>query len=192
MNWPYFALRLVVASAIGIAALLTIGLGSVLQTLMIGLTMSFGSQTAVLVARVLDGDTKVSIAHTMVWFALAGAAATIAIVVAPEVKGPILYLEVNELVQSPLEHLDRPRKLHGFVELMKSRTSFVVHKDGKRLQVQLRGPAPELLQDRAEIVATGRLQRQGDELVFVADEVIAKCPDTYQTPEGPRPAAEFR
>jgi cytochrome c-type biogenesis protein CcmE len=195
MKWQSFALRVVVGSAIGIAFLLTTGFGSLLQTFSIGLAMSFASQAAVFAARRLAGDDEASLAGLTGCVVLAGAAAVIAVMLSSSTteRGPLRYLKVNELVAEPSRHLDRPRKLHGFVEIgMKDRSSFVLHENGQRVRVEFGGPAPTVLQERAEVVATGRLRQQGGELVFIADEVMAKCPDTYQTPQGPRPAAQFR
>jgi cytochrome c-type biogenesis protein CcmE len=39
---------------------------------------------------------------------------------------------------------------------------------------------PDLFKDGAEVVLEGEMQRQGTELVFVADNVLAKCPSKFE------------
>ena len=50
---------------------------------------------------------------------------------------------------------------------------------------------PDTFADRAELIATGRLVKR-DGYVFEATDVIAKCPSTYNTKDGPKPASMFR
>lgn len=46
-----------------------------------------------------------------------------------------------------------------------------------RLQVQYVGPLPDLLQNEAQAIMTGRL---GEDGVFYADELLLKCPTRYE------------
>ncbi len=39
---------------------------------------------------------------------------------------------------------------------------------------------PDLFKDGAEVVVEGRLQGRGGDAVFVADNVMAKCPSKFQ------------
>ncbi len=39
---------------------------------------------------------------------------------------------------------------------------------------------PDLFKDGAEVVVEGRLEGHGDATVFVADNVMAKCPSKFQ------------
>jgi cytochrome c-type biogenesis protein CcmE len=46
-----------------------------------------------------------------------------------------------------------------------------------RLKVAYTGPKPDLLQDEAQAIMTGRL---GEDGVFYADELLLKCPTKYE------------
>ncbi|MBM3144899.1 MAG: cytochrome c maturation protein CcmE [Chloroflexi bacterium] len=46
-----------------------------------------------------------------------------------------------------------------------------------RLQIIYEGPMPDLLQDEAQAIMTGRL---GDDGIFYADELLLKCPTKYE------------
>jgi cytochrome c-type biogenesis protein CcmE len=48
---------------------------------------------------------------------------------------------------------------------------------GAVLMVEHNGPMPDLLQDEAQAIMTGRL---GDDGVFQADELLLKCPTKYE------------
>jgi cytochrome c-type biogenesis protein CcmE len=77
--------------------------------------------------------------------------------------------------------------------------SFVLEKNGARLRVFSRGPAPDTFKDRAEIVATGHLVPARDMVslsnrlalhddaayVLDATDLMAKCPDHYDAPALP-------
>ena len=60
--------------------------------------------------------------------------------------------------------------------------------DSPRVQVVYVGPKPDLLQDRAQAIVTGKL---GEDGVFYADELLLKCPTRYEeasfTPAAPQP-----
>jgi len=175
------------------------GFGSILQTFVIGLTVSLGAQGAVFAVRKLGGDSTVS------WllaggFAVAAAGAAISVVmIADAPPMPLRFQNVDALLESP--RAGARVKVHGYVETGsiqrrivggESETQFVMHEHGKRVAVQLRGPVPDTFAERAEVVVTGNLQRASGDFVLVADELMAKCPSTYNTQDGPRPAAQFR
>ena len=46
-----------------------------------------------------------------------------------------------------------------------------------RVEVIYNGPMPDLLQDEAQAIMTGRL---GDDGIFYADELLLKCPTKYE------------
>lgn len=47
----------------------------------------------------------------------------------------------------------------------------------QRLLVQYNGPKPDLLRNEAQAILTGRMSAEG---VFVADELLLKCPTKYE------------
>ena len=68
----------------------------------------------------------------------------------------------GSIVVSNADHLDR---------------RFVIHEGGQSLPVEYRGVTPDTLVDDAEAVVEGRL---GDDGVFHATFVMAKCPSKYE------------
>ena len=52
-----------------------------------------------------------------------------------------------------------------------------VENPGATLQVIHNGPMPDLLQNEAQAIMTGRLDADG---VFHADELLLKCPTKYE------------
>jgi cytochrome c-type biogenesis protein CcmE len=204
MKWQHFLLRVVVGSAIAIACYFTTGFGSIVQTAAIAITVSLGAHAALLAARRLGGDTTVGVVLIGGFFVVAAAAAVFVVVIA---KGPqeiVRFRTVDKLMEYPGGNVGPFFKVHGFVEAgsIQQRVDagevhvrFAMQENGKRVAVELRGPVPETFRDGAEIIAIGHLRRAGglsSDFVFVADEINAKCPSTYNTKDGPRPAAEFR
>ena len=185
MSGRTFALRAVVGSAIAVAFYLTVGFRSLPQTFAVALVVTLVSQAAVLVVQ-----------RQGMWMGIgcvvvALGATAFVVLDARSPAGPLRLVTVGEVT------VGQRAKVHGYMEegsLQRAGEAvrFVLHERGKRLRVELRGPAPELLQDRAEVVATGRVVREGGEVMLVAEEVMAKCPSTYNTKDGPRPATEFR
>lgn len=53
----------------------------------------------------------------------------------------------------------------------------VTNPDLPRLKVVYNGPQPDLLQNEAQAIMTGTLDKQG---VFHADELLLKCPSRYE------------
>jgi cytochrome c-type biogenesis protein CcmE len=96
--------------------------------------------------------------------------------------------------------LGEPLQVHGFVAEPVERaivnqqvtTRFILESHGKRLAVRSDGPVPDKFQVGAELVATGRLVREGTTVLLIATDLAAKCPSTYNTADGPKPAAQFR
>lgn len=94
---------------------------------------------------------------------------------------------------------DQGLRVHGYVstasierDLAGKQVRFVVQNDpphaasaaqggGARLEVLYRSlETPDLFKDGAEVVVEGRLQGRGADAVFVADNVMAKCPSKFQ------------
>jgi cytochrome c-type biogenesis protein CcmE len=204
MKWQHFLLRVIVGSAIAIAFYFTTGFGSIVQTAAIAVTVSFGAHAALHAVRRLGGDTTASYPLIGGCFLVAVAAAVFVVVIAKGPQEVVRFRTVDKLMEYPGGNVGPYFKVHGFVEARsiqrtveggESFTRFAIQENGKRVAVELRGPVPETFRDGAEIVAIGHLRRAGgvsSEFVFVADEVNAKCPSTYNTADGPRPAAEFR
>ena len=65
---------------------------------------------------------------------------------------------------------------------------FTIEEHGKRTKIRYRGVLSDQLRDRNEIVAKGKWQ--GD--VFVATDVMAKCPTSYPVPTGSAAPATYR
>jgi cytochrome c-type biogenesis protein CcmE len=203
MKWKYFALRVIVGSAIAICFYVTTGFGSILQTAAIGMTASLGAQAAVFAVRSIGGEDSVSFLAIGGLALAAVAAAVFVVVIAKSPPEPVRFSGVDALMKSPARNVGPFFKVHGFVEngsiqrrtdAGEQETTFVIHENGARVAVELRGPVPDTFRDGAEIVVTGHLRRGRDtsDFVFVAAELMAKCPSTYNTKDGPRPAAKFR
>lgn len=62
----------------------------------------------------------------------------------------------------------------------------VINPDATRLDVVYAGPPPDMLNDEAQAILTGTLQRDG---TFLAEELLLKCPSKYEEalPEQAKP-----
>jgi cytochrome c-type biogenesis protein CcmE len=96
---------------------------------------------------------------------------------------------IDEVMANPSVWLERKLRIRGFVEPgsirkeivhQQARQAFILERNGKRIQVENVGPAPDTFVDQAEVSASGHLVRRGDELVFLSDELSAKCPSKYE------------
>lgn len=199
-----FAIRAAVMSAIAIAFYLTRGFGSFVETFVMIFIASLASQEVVLVLRRIRGGVVPTLNLVVIGGAIVVAIGLFALVVGPATRGggPLRYVTVEEVVTAPDRWLDRELQVHGYVELgsMKVRVeqhqpirTFILTTNKRRLQVRFAGIAPDTLQERAEVLARGQLAPAGDGTYLLeAREVIAKCPSTYQTANGPVPASRFR
>jgi cytochrome c-type biogenesis protein CcmE len=191
-----YAIRVGVTAAIGIAFALVRGFHSLPETF----AMSACAVGLAQGAAWLYGKHRVAgvaVAAVIAVGTLGGAAAyTVA-----RHPGPIPYREVDALMAEPERWVGDTVKLHGYIELgsISARVeqqqvshAFVLHVKDKRVAARFTGVVPDTFQDRAEVVATGRLTHGSDSYLFEATEVIAKCPSTYQTATGPQPASKFR
>jgi cytochrome c-type biogenesis protein CcmE len=195
----YFAIRVAVMSGIGIAYYLTRGFGSPIEdTFAMSLLAVSTSHAVVVGLRLTRSETpKPALAQLGATVVIAAGALAFLLVHGPHKRtGPLAYRTVDELMRDPV--IGDEIKLHGYVELgsMASRIDheqvtfrFTLAQNKQRIVVEYAGVAPDTLKDRAEVVATGRLSRAD---LFVATGVIAKCPSTYQTANGPVPASRYR
>ncbi len=106
------------------------------------------------------------------------------------------YKTVDEF-QTMASHLGgRSLRVHGYVsldsiqrDLAAKRVHFSVQNDpphaggeiGRPLPVIFLGlDTPDLFKDGAEVVVEGRIENHGDKRVFLADNVLAKCPSKFE------------
>ncbi len=203
MKLWHFLVRVVVGATIATVFFFTVGFHSIVQLFAIGLASSLGSHAALIAVRRISGDQKASFL-ILAGCVLVAAGATVFVLIdrtSPEV---VRFRRVDQLMEYPGGNVGPFFKVHGFVENGSIQravtdgemlTRFALQENGKRVAVELRGPVPDTFRDGAEIVATGHLRRAGgvsSDFVFVADGLMAKCPSTYNTPDGPKPAAQFR
>ncbi|HPH68877.1 MAG TPA: cytochrome c maturation protein CcmE [Kofleriaceae bacterium] len=103
------------------------------------------------------------------------------------------YKMVDELMTAPNEYKGKEMKIHGWVEPgsikkqvvdQESHTTFVLQREGKKVAVTNVGPLPDTFRDQSEVVASGVLKQEGDQYVFVAKELQAKCPSKYEGAQG--------
>jgi cytochrome c-type biogenesis protein CcmE len=100
------------------------------------------------------------------------------------------YKMVNELMVEPDDWTGKSMRIHGFVEPgsiderivdQSTKRTFVLEREGKRILVRHEGPVPDAFRETAEIVARGRLVKEGKEYVFIARELTATCPSKYES-----------
>jgi cytochrome c-type biogenesis protein CcmE len=110
------------------------------------------------------------------------------------------YKTVAEFRAAADEVQGKELRVHGYVatqsidrRLETKRVRFAVQNDpphagiasGQLLIVEYQGlDTPDLFKDGAEVVVEGRLEREDGELLFVADNVLAKCPSKFQAEVG--------
>jgi cytochrome c-type biogenesis protein CcmE len=94
------------------------------------------------------------------------------------------YKQVDEVMASPAAWKGKRLKLGGHVlkgSIFNKQGTleyvFTVERNGKSVQVHYTGIVPDTFKDDAEVVVAGKL---GDDGVFEAHEVIAKCPSKYE------------
>jgi cytochrome c-type biogenesis protein CcmE len=110
------------------------------------------------------------------------------------------YKTLEEFQAAGPQSPDRALRVHGYVstssierDVATRQVRFVVQNDPPhaaassasqehaRLPVVYRSlETPDLFKDGAEVVVEGRLEGQGNDRVFVADNVMAKCPSKFQ------------
>jgi len=97
----------------------------------------------------------------------------------------VFYYTVSEVMQQHDALADKPLRIAGKVvpgTIVVSNSdhldrSFVIHEGGQQITVQYHGVTPDTLVDDADAVVEGRL---GDDGIFRATHVMAKCPSKYE------------
>ena len=96
---------------------------------------------------------------------------------------------VDEVVVAYCQWIDRPLRVHGWVEVgsiderivdQQAVRTFTLEEKGKRLTVRSTGPKPDAFRDGSEVVAEGKLVLENGSPVFVASALSAKCPSKYE------------
>ncbi len=106
------------------------------------------------------------------------------------------YKTVEEFQTVASQAAGRSLRVHGYVsldsiqrDLATKRVHFSVQNDpphaggeiGRPLPVVFLGlDTPDLFKDGAEVVVEGRLEDHGDKRIFLADNVLAKCPSKFE------------
>lgn len=106
------------------------------------------------------------------------------------------FQTLDEFHQSAPEMIGRTARVHGYVamasierDVAAGRVHFAVQNApphaggpvGQTLAVDYGSlETPDLFKDGAEVVVEGELERRGGETVFVARNVMAKCPSKFQ------------
>ena len=99
------------------------------------------------------------------------------------------FKHVDEVTADPTRFENRTLKIHGHVAPgsieenivdQSTQRTFVLEYNGRRILVRNEGPKPDTFRDLAEVVARGTLLRDGDQYVFEATELMAKCPSKYE------------
>lgn len=106
------------------------------------------------------------------------------------------YKSLDEFIAQGASVEGRPLRVHGYVasdsihrNLDAKHVRFTVQNDpphagiasGGTLEVLFLGlDTPDMFKDGAEVVVEGRLQHQETETVFLADNVMAKCPSKFE------------
>ena len=189
----YVAIRVAVMSAIAICYQLARGQHSFAETFAMAVVAVVSGHAAVYGIRGLR--TRVAARYIAALVGVVGVLAAGGVWVAKTSRslGPQRYVTVAELLD---RYRDQEVKLHGYVEvgsLARSPRAFTVTDRGggaARVHVRLADDVrvPDTFADRAEVVMHGEMEGSD----FVATDLIAKCPSTYQTADGPVPAARFR
>lgn len=171
----YFAIRVAVGSAIMLAFYLTRGFGSLPETFVMALGASLAAQGAAFAVKLIVGDQPRSRRAALL---LAGCVIAVA--------GSVVFVVIDK------QHVVAHTRVRGLLDMPS------VRRDGddleltlidgpRRIPIRYRGVLPDQVRDRAEVVATG--QWHGE--VFVATELMAKCPDSYEPPKA-RPDTRYR
>ena len=99
------------------------------------------------------------------------------------------YKMVDEVMVAPGQWVNKPIKVHGFVEPgsieekvvdQEMIRTFVLENKGKRIAVRNKGPKPDSFKDRSEGVADGKIIEENGEPVMIAESLMAKCPSKYE------------
>lgn len=103
------------------------------------------------------------------------------------------YKMVDELMAAPNDYKGKEMKIHGWVEPgsivekvvdQETHRTFVLQREGKKVTVTHIGPKPDTFRDQSEVVAAGVLTQVGENYIFQAKELQAKCPSKYEGAQG--------
>ena len=115
------------------------------------------------------------------------------------------YQTLDEFLAQDAGLEDRALRVHGYVanqsierDVESKEVRFQVQNDPPHAAAQV-GPTlavvyasletPDLFKDGAEVVVEGRMRRRGSKSIFLANNVLAKCPSKFQAKAGTRAAA---
>lgn len=172
----YLAIRVAVGAAIMIAFYMTRGFGSKLETFVMAFGASLAAQAVALGIKLLVGDQP---RNTRAVLLLAASVIAVA--------GSVVFVVIDK------DAVEQRIAVRGRLDKRTLQRSgdayqFTIVDGDRRIAIRYRGTLSDQVRDRNEIVAQG--QWQGD--VFVATDVLAKCPTSYPTPSGPPPAPAYR
>jgi cytochrome c-type biogenesis protein CcmE len=119
---------------------------------------------------------------------IVAAAITFLVMSSPD-EGVLEYVYTDKVVDAPQDFVDREFKVHGNVVEGTLRQDgaddtyyFVIEFKGRRLKVAYDDLLPDTFVEGGEVVLTGRLDE--DAMVFLANEMTAKCPSKYEEQPG--------
>lgn len=101
------------------------------------------------------------------------------------------YLHVDEAAKSARASVGRTMRIQGFVGMGsvarriaggRAETQFDLEYKGANVRVEYRGPLPDAFDadGGSQVVVTGKFEARGKQVVFVASELLTKCPDKYE------------
>jgi cytochrome c-type biogenesis protein CcmE len=101
------------------------------------------------------------------------------------------YKKVDEVMEEPAKWVGKSMQVHGYVkagsikeEIVEQKTlrTFVLEDEHKHVSIRVKheGPKPDTFKDLSEVVAKGRLVKDGDGYVLEATDLMAKCPSKYE------------
>ncbi len=115
------------------------------------------------------------------------------------------YQTLEEFREAGSAPMGRSLRIHAYVvagsierDVSAKQVRFAVQNDPPHAGGTTRGAlpilyrsleTPDLFKDGAEVVVEGRIDGEGSQVVFLADNVLAKCPSKFQAEE--REAAEL-
>lgn len=175
----YIVIRIAVASAILISFHFTRGFGSTLHVFVMAFAASLSSQGVAFAVKMIAGKTERSRRSLLL---LTGCVVLVA--------ASVMFVVLDKQFAAPNAPSPVVRGLLDISTLKRSGETYelVIIDGDRRIPIHYRGVLSDQVRDRAEILARGHWKGE----VFVATELRAKCPTTYDTPSKPQPAAEYR
>jgi cytochrome c-type biogenesis protein CcmE len=96
---------------------------------------------------------------------------------------------VDEVANAGAQWEGRQLQVHGWVQAgtivervvgQELHRTFVLEHKGRSITVKNSGPKPDTFQDKAEVVAEGKLAMESGQPVLYATNLMAKCPSKYE------------